>query len=314
MSINWNMVLSTLTTTGVVVAAIVYMSKKLFEFFLSHDLERKKKELSEELQKGLEKYKSELAEAARLHESKLSADLAKLESALGVDVAAAERARDRHERILYPLWVAVGGLEARLNNVLNDQVYTFLSSSTKPLHNWSMTYDYAMSSTAFLFAQYFCWARVVEERLTRDVVKDADRRNRLMRAIRKVGNTLSTYPVGPLELSFESFNMKRFESGTDRQIFTMQQRAIGEFMTEHATNGSIMVKSFSDFEAARSNGNDQPNPRFAPLFSFLEELNPNDPPRWERIRLMHQALGELKEDCEGILYPKGTPQLGSATI
>jgi hypothetical protein len=77
-----------------------------------------------------------------------------------------------------------------------------------------------MLRTVFLFCQYFYWMRLLQERLRFDRFRHVLAKDKFLNKVRLVGETLSEYPYDPVE--------RLLPKGDDWQVFTLQQRAMGE--------------------------------------------------------------------------------------
>jgi hypothetical protein len=205
-----------------------------------------------------------------------------------------ERIRQEIERWANPILDAVEGLEARLNNILSEDADAALSEVPKkpiPL-GWSITYKYFLTSTVFLFAQYFCYVRLLRERLRFDLFRgQGGDKDIFLNHIRAVDKTLSDWPLKELGDP---------PPAADRQIFNLEQRAIGEVMSTgegdaaHCIDYSTFMERWED-ELFKS--------KLAPLREFLEGLQ-HDDTRGKRLQLMLTKVKDLKQECRRILEPK----------
>jgi hypothetical protein len=73
-----------------------------------------------------------------------------------------------------------------------------------------------MNSTLYLFGQYFCWIRMLEEELNFELFESQVEKDEFFFAVREVSKALSDFPP--------SYSC----SGKDFQVFRLQQRVIGE--------------------------------------------------------------------------------------
>src|SRR5262245_58028294 len=128
-----------------------------------------------------------------------------------------ERIRDEVLRWANPILGAVRGLESRLDNILDDYLYLALdreADEARPVdRDWAIGYQYAMESTLFLFAEYFAWIQLLQERLSFELFESQETKDRFFDAIWDVSKSLSNYP---------SDNV--FGNGWDAQVFALQQR------------------------------------------------------------------------------------------
>jgi hypothetical protein len=282
------------------------LSQKTYEDWLSKGLADHKHKLDAQLEatKNDLKYASDLALEVRRNELKRESDLIlakvardtqqrllEFQSQLLAASSSQERIREEIEHWANPILDAVEGLEFRLNNILFENGDEVLSNTPKkpiPL-GWSITNEYFISSTVFLFAQYFCYVRQLRERLRFDLFSgQCDGKDSFLNHLRAVDRTLSDWPLrelGDLPLA------------EDRQIFNLQQRAIGEAMTTgegdaaHCIGYSMFMDKWKD-ESFKS--------KLAPLLEFLENLR-HDSIRGKRLGLMLTKVKELKQECRRIL-------------
>jgi len=296
-------ILKTIGSTAVVAGFIVWATKALISQFLSRDIKRYESGLATELAEHKESLQREsnLMMAAVgentqkvLIEYKSSTDhmMAKFQAQLLAAASREERIRQEVERWANPILDAVQGLEARITNILDRQGYIALSAATEKEipPGWSITHVYFLQSTIFIFAQYFCYVRLLQERLHFDLFHNQGDKDVFLARIRAVGETLSAWPLKELGDP---------PPAMDRQVLNLQQRAIGEAVTRGRDDAARCL-SFSVFldkwDAQKLAG------RLEPLSTFLDGLTPTDP-RGQRLRYMLQALAHLRKECERILQP-----------
>src|SRR5690349_14627721 len=84
--------------------------------------------------------------------------------------------RKRQEVLLWtnPILGTVVGLEKRVDNILTNRLYLALDPAQgekeRPVNeDWAIGYAYAMESTLFLFAEFFAWSRLLQERLSAEL-------------------------------------------------------------------------------------------------------------------------------------------------
>jgi len=203
-----------------------------------------------------------------------------------------ERVRQEIVRWANPILASVRELESRLDNILEDDGYLALSQNyaTHVNPNWSITYDYFMPSTLFLFGQYFAWVRMLQEELSFELFESQEQEKSFFDAVYKVGKALSSFPPRYLPPGVRC-------SGQDTQVFILQQRVIGELMTLRDDGRRCMgypefLKKLSDPEFKQ---------HLEPLRTLLEELRPDNECRWKRLTAAHQALVELDSSCTQLL-------------
>jgi hypothetical protein len=199
-----------------------------------------------------------------------------------------ERIRREVVRWANPILGAVGELTDRLRNILEQKGYFALYKIplTGMNPNWSISYEYFMSSTLYLFGQYFAWVQMLQDKLSFELFQSQKEKDKFFNAIREVGSSLSDFPP-------------KYEcSGKDTQIFRLQQKAIGELFITH-DGDNVGCLSYPDF----FHGIEDPTMslHIKPLKLLLEDLNPNDECRWKRVVTSYEALKRLKTNCEELL-------------
>ena len=256
--VDWNDVLKTIGSTAVVVGILGFVARGLFEHVLKRDFEA---------------YRTQLAK----------------------DTEHRDRVRQEVLRWSNPI---LGGslkeLQGRLKNILEDEGYAALSSKSKDKLNpeWSIDHEYFFSSTVFLFAKYFCWVSLLEERLSFELFKDRAERDKFFGKLNAVARTLATFPLEEL---------KSISGGGDLQVFRLQQRGIGEaFYVSDGTN--LRAMRYTEFlEKWRDH---EFQCRFKPLTRFLEGLEPSNKLPWQRLELMKGRLHDLQLECEQLFGAK----------
>jgi hypothetical protein len=217
------------------------------------------------------------------------ADIQKKNIFLTIESENARKERNRTEvtRWANPILGAVQDLEAKLRNILEDGGYLALNQDYRENVNprWSISYDYFMHSSLYVFAQYFCWIRMLQENLNFELFQTRQDRSDFFDAIEAVNDALGGFPpyYGP----------------GDRQIFRLQQRAIGEQMIIKNDNEKRclsypdFIKKYDEDESFRKN--------IDPLRSILENLDPSIAGRWERLINTQKQLGKLNNACNELL-------------
>jgi hypothetical protein len=156
--------------------------------------------------------------------------------------------------------------------------------------DWAISYDYAMPTTVFLFADYFAWIRLLQERLSFELFKSQETEDRFFKAIWNVTSALSRWPMKGI-----------VGDGQDVQVFYLQQRAIGELLIrrDEETARSMTVPEF--FEAL---DRDKPfRTILDPLYVLLESVEPGTK-RWSRLEKTLEALRGLRNECRDLLQLK----------
>jgi hypothetical protein len=322
--IDWSAVLSTLGSTAILVGAITFLVKAAINHLLSRDLDTHKAALKREADLELANVRSrsdcEIAEVKtrsdrELAELKARADtelafakerwetalleqkaefdreMAMFQTSLASEAARADRIREQIVRWANPIFGSVMDLTGRLRNILQDRGYLALSEETDRDigANWSIRYEYFLSSTIFLFCQYLCWIRLLQESLSFELFEKHEAKDKFFGKVYAVGRNLSAYPLEELG---------GLPSSEDLQVFNLQQRAIGELLIVQ-DGAERRCMRYSEFLQK------WPDPVFKrlldPLIRFVDGLTPANSRRWKRLELMFQSLEDLHEQCRVLL-------------
>ena len=158
--------------------------------------------------------------------------------------------------------------------------------------DWAIGYEYAIESTLFLFAEYFAWIRLLQEKLSFELFESQDTKDGFFEVVWDVSNALSYWP-----------DRKVFGEGQDAQVFALQQRAIGELLINREKDAPRVLGYPEFLEACER------DPRFgqalAPLRILLEGVSPGTK-RWRRLEWTLDALGTLNSHCRQLLAVKGS--------
>lgn len=297
MNINWEMVLQTVGGGAAVIAAVTYLVKAGLTQVLARDLKAFEIGLQRDANHALKTHEADLKLVTDRHFQDLAgrnaAALEVLKAGIVAGAARDERVRKEIERWANPILGAVLDLKGRIHNIQRMNGYVGLDRNQTPPGGWRIGYDYFLPSTVFVFAQYFCCIRLLQESLTFELASEAER-NDFLKAVRAVGHPLSTWPLtekAPAAVQDE-----------DAQIFSLQQRAIGDSMIAADTSGERCMRAGSFFERW---ADADFRARFQPLVAFLDGLTPGHVLRWERLARMDAALETLKGLCQRILTPAG---------
>ena len=205
------------------------------------------------------------------------------------------RGRIREEVIRWsnPIFGAVDSLHYRLDNVLGG-LYPALDSSQRDVErpldpDWSVDHSYAMESTLFLFGQYFAWIRLLEQEMRWELFPSKAAKDKFFKAVYAVSSALAKWP-----------HRRVVGEGPDAQVFTLQQRAIGELLISRESERA-RVMSYSEFLAARETDVEGSfGHTLKPLESLITGIAPQSK-RWSRLQLARQALLDLKSECDQLL-------------
>jgi len=221
----------------------------------------------------------------------LRADLQKEKHKTNLEVEQLMKGRVREEIVRWanPILGAVRDLEKRLKNILHDGGYLALSEKYQEKINpkWSITYEYFMNSTLYLFSQYFSWVRMLQEDLSFELFQSHADKDRFFEAIEKVAAALGNFPP-----TFKC-------SGKDTQVFRLQQRAIGELMIVREAQHHKRCLSYPEFIEKLNTVDFKFH--IQPLKSLLQDLDRKYDCKWKRINATHKALGRLRDLCEDLL-------------
>jgi hypothetical protein len=272
--------------SALVVTAVVSIVVSVGSAWLIFQLV-KKREMAEGLRIEIEKLelvkKPELAQAL-LNEIESQREKLRL-----------EQEKDRNERIraeilrwANPILGAVEDLHKRLNNILCQMGYVALNPAYKESPQWSISYDYFMQSTLYLFSVYFAYAEALQEELSFELFRDQEEKRELFNALASVGKALSDFPP--------SYSC----TGGDRQVFHLEQRSIGSVVLREDDRTRCI--SYPDFRDKL--GDIKFSLTLSPLQKLLEGVEPGSGCRWKRLDAVDTALAQVDEVCRKILQPR----------
>ena len=286
MAVDWTGLFKALGSTAIIVAAVAWLSKALFSHLLSKDIERFKARFAAELKNN---YDKELEQ----FKANITKELEQFKTNITAQGLREERIRKEIIRWANPILGAVQELNSRLDNILDNNGYLVLSKNYEQQINkdWSVSYDYFMPSTLYLFGQYFCWIRLLQEQLSFEFFETQEEKDTFFYYIQKVSKCLGSFP--PLYVC----------KGKDTQIFTLQQRAIAEALIMRESESSRCIRYHEFLEKM-----EEPliSYHLAPLRMLLEDLSPNEDCKWKRLNATRDALYNLKNYCEELIQLKKT--------
>jgi hypothetical protein len=323
--------LSYLGGSVALVAAAAYLARQLTQHRLDKDIEDFKAQLGRDtamaqvaLQRDIDSHKAALshASAQALDQARFEFDKELLARRGEIDFMrdavkyANESDQQRKARLhaqiqrwANPIRNAINDLDHRLGNILGDGAYQALSPRWKAPPQWSADHDYFMTSTMYYFAQYFCWVRMMQLEIGYELFRSTGEMQEFADEIEKVADHLSRYPyrVAGTAQAESSGALTAVPGGPasaaakDRQVFRLQQRAIGELLLGSPETGRPLL-SYKDFVDNWSNhDNPQWNRHLAPLQAFLLDIGPEDDTRWARLQAMREELGNLRDMCNRVL-------------
>ena len=214
---------------------------------------------------------------------------------------AGEKERIRQELLRWanPVLDAVEGLESRLDNILNKGLYQALHKDRKNRRvkpDWAVSYDYVLPTTLFLFANYFAWIRLLQERLSYELFESEEVEKLFFDALWEVTKALSDWPRAGVD-----------GGGRDAQVFALQQRAIGQAVVRRDTE-TPRPMTVPEFLSAYGD-RDEPtfNAILEPLRELVEDLE-RGTKRWARLSLTLAELRDFREQCRKLLkLPETSP-------
>lgn len=300
------------------VAAAAWLAKMLIQHWLNEDIETHRSSL----RKDVESHKSQMQQnvAMTLQEAKYEFENELVLRKGEIDVFRDElknwneseserekRLRGQAMKWANPILSAIRDLKSRIDEILLHQGFWALSSSSSGApHGWSANYNYYMVSTLYYFAQYFCWTRMLQQKISAELFVSNSDLDDFQKLMTRVSNSLERFPfTDELEETTgnESQEIDSKAIPKDIQLFSLQQRAIGESLILDDENGE-RIMSYKEFV---DNWVNQDNIKFRrhmdPLESFLKEIKPEDDLRWSRLFEMAQQLEDFETTCASVLRP-----------
>jgi hypothetical protein len=265
-------------------AAIAWLVQALVKTVLARDLKSFENDIKGKADQELAILRAQL-KSAHDHQGR----------AADAEAARDERIRAEILKWANPILGAVADLSRRLDNILKNSGYLALQKSpAKPIpHNWSISYDYFMPSTLYLFCQYFYWVRRLQIDLSFELFAHQTDKDTFLDKVGKVSSALGQWPLAS----------NSNPTGTDMQLFTLQQRLLGDAVTVRQDNRRCMgYDEFVDVwdEAPLAD-------HLAPLRALLDELDADNSWRWIRLNSVLAGLQGLEEHCRLILRAPAVP-------
>jgi hypothetical protein len=287
----WWEIIQFLGGTAAVLALVGFLTRSLIKALFDRDLKTLEIRMKSAADQKLEELKKGWLLEANRELERLRDKLQRERDQLGRGEAARsareERLRGEILRWANPILGAVSGLRYRLHNILERDAYRALQR-LRPADlppNWSITYEYFMPSTLFLFAQYFHWVRRLQVELGFELFETQGDKDRFFEQLRGVSTALGGWPQANACIGF------------DCQVFTLQQRGIAEAVTVRAEGLRCM-----DYHEFMEAWEDPPlSERLAPLRALLEEVVPGESCRWKRLVAVSGALQSLEQHCREML-------------
>lgn len=277
------LVVTALVTGAVSIVISLLLAQLTFHFVRKPELGVMLANKEKELDKAFQIKKLEINETIR---SELDAEQQRRQ------LDRVEQVRLRVIACAGPMLVSVSDLLGRLNNILDDQGYGPLAANwdaNKP-RAWSITHEYIMDSTLYLFCVYFARVQILREQLGADQYVPEDDKDSLQRCLRSTTNALLSFPA--------PYNIDGCPGG-DTQIFSWQQTAMGEILIRREQQDATVITypTFLD-EQIRAGGH-----HLEPLRALLLDLSPIPVGncRWLRLAATRDALITVRRECERIL-------------
>jgi hypothetical protein len=207
----------------------------------------------------------------------------------------ARREMDRSERIrgqvvalAGPIRLAAQDLLHRLSNIIDDDGDAALDpgwDDRQPV-NWSMSHEYQLRSTEYLFARFFAYSEILRDSLGSDLQGEQTDPGNLMDSMVQVGRALSEYPIA-----------EDVCEGEDAQVFLWQQRALGSLLRPSGDTSRVL--NYAEFL------DDVPaiDKHLSPVTTLLEALpsTPRSGCHWARMHLARTALNDVIDSCGRLL-------------
>ena len=243
-----------------------FLGRTLFGWLVDRDLEARRAELEHEGARAVERLRAELTR----------------------DAERTDHLHDEIRRWANPILDAVDGLLGRLGNLLHNEGWVALRPGGAPHPEWTITHDYFVPSTVYLFAQYFCWTQRLREELSFRLFESHEEKDAFFARQLEAAQCLSEWPLPDVDAPVED----------DAQVFLLQQRRMGEALMVDGPAGPGCLR-YADF-AARWDEGEAFRAHFQPLYAFLEKLSP-ETARWQRLISMEERLAAVRVECRRIL-------------
>ena len=296
---NWNaiiyQVLGQIGTAAAIAAALGVVGKLAVDHFFKAGIEALKAELKSKNDRELAEVKHRFESALLVEKTNAEKGVFLFQHSVETQAAGDERVRRELSAWASPILSAVEDLTARLANILDAKGYEGLDPQTAALNpNWSMDYNYFLTSTLYQFSRYFCWIGMLEEELSFEVFRSHKEMDEFMGNVIAVSKALGDYPPQtPLA-----------GTGNDTQVFRLQQRAIGEALAIRDGRRRACL-GYNVFVTRRADTADtQVRPFLVPLEKLIDCVKPGEL-RLARLDTVRNALLVLKENCRRLLV---TPQ------
>lgn len=204
------------------------------------------------------------------------------------DLDRAEAVRIKVVTWAYPIKEAANNLYYRLENICDDKGYLPLArdwDSRRP-EDWSATHAYFMNSSVYLFGSLFAQVELLRLNLGLDYYPQQVDKDRLIQKVHAVESALSRWPA--------EFTGRCH--GEDRQVFLLEQWAVGQAFFNETTLRAITYAEFLRDAENLSRYTE-------PFVRLLEDLRPipAENCRWIRVSSMRGPLIDLQEECQRLV-------------
>lgn len=287
--------------TVVLLGVVAWLAQRLVIGVQNKDL----KAFEDRAKERLEELKSEMGKKANTELEQLRD---RLQRGRDADTRVAEASQARNDRIrgevlkwANPIFGAVGDLKSRLANILNEGAYPALwSARTGPVApGWTISYDYFMPSTLFLFGTYFYWVQRLRDELSFELFESQTDKDDFLARTLAVSKALGDFPMKPKPCV-----------GPDSQVFTLQQRVLGEALRVRTDGARCM--GYDEFLEVWEEAPFAVH--LSSLRALLEDLAENTCP-WQRLNNVLAALEALDAHCRTVLgLPPLVPAPPAATV
>jgi hypothetical protein len=292
---DWEAIVKTLGSTAVVIAALSFLAKGIINQVLKRDLEAHKAALKQDSDAAKARLESELKQttdtALLAQKNVFEREMETFKVQLAGRATRDDRIRAEVVKWANPILTAVEELQRRLKNILQHEGYLLLSKgSPQAVSGWSAQYDYFLPSTIYLFCQYFCWVRLLEEKLSFEMFEKQDVKDVFFNHVRTAGDKLSRFPLE---------EMKDLQGGSDdRQVFALQQRVLGEIVaiSQDGDPRCMRYAEFLDKYEDVTFGK-----RLTPMIKFIDGISPDHHWRWKRLDLLSVELDKFDAECRRLL-------------
>jgi hypothetical protein len=275
--------------SALLLAAVAWLARSVIKLRIDRDLKEFEHSLKKRADDELEAIKTRANKDLESLKDNLQRERDAVNRAADVSRARDDRIRTEIQRWANPILDAVRALTSRLQNILHRQGNIALSETGSQAipTNWSISYDYFMPSTLYLFCQYFYWVRRLQGELTFELFTSHAEKDEFFERLWRVTDALGDWPAPPPACT-----------GMDQQLFTLQQRVLGESMFVRQDDRRCM--GYDEFKEIWE---EQPlADHLAPLRAMLEKLsNDHRDCRWRRLEAVRVALDGLDQHCTKLL-------------